>query len=180
MGGTIRMDQSFSKLQKLGQNRWRADGTRVEHLPRIRYVAAQQKVKSLLDKLVETPESFTGRILFMSMCNDISCGTKDNEQECLASARPVSFVCKKNLVNDNGHIHWSWFWKEVVLYQRDSPQGIWDNIAEKMLVEFRRKQMSNFSVLRLHCPEVNSKGKDMVNCRPTMQPSRKRLRLFFA
>ena len=36
-----------------------------------------------------------------------------------------------------------------------------------------------FSVLRLHCPEV-SKAKDMVNCRYTMQPTRKRLRLFFA
>ena len=39
-----------------------------------------------------------------------------------------------------------------------------------------------FSVLRLHCPEVNStqSTKDMVNCRDTMQPTRKRLRLFFA
>ena len=37
-----------------------------------------------------------------------------------------------------------------------------------------------FSVLRLHCPEVNSKAKDMVNCGFTLQPFRKRLRLFFA
>ena len=37
-----------------------------------------------------------------------------------------------------------------------------------------------FSVLRLHCPEVNSKAKDMVNCRYTLQPTRKRLRQFFA
>ena len=35
-----------------------------------------------------------------------------------------------------------------------------------------------FSVLRLHCPEVNSKAKDVVNCRITLQPSRKQLRLF--
>ena len=33
-------------------------------------------------------------------------------------------------------IHWSRFRKEVVFYERDSPQGIWDNIAEKMLLEF--------------------------------------------
>ena len=38
-------------------------------------------VKSLLSRLGETPEIFTGRILFMSMFNDISCGTRDNEQE---------------------------------------------------------------------------------------------------
>ena len=60
----------------------------------------------------------------------------------------------------------------MVLYQReDNPQGIWDNIAPKADVQF--------SVLRLHFSEVNSKAKDMVNCRFTMQPTKKRLRLFF-
>ena len=48
------------------------------------------KVKDLLSKLGETPERFTGRILIMSMFNDISCGTKDNERECVAHARFVS------------------------------------------------------------------------------------------
>ena len=38
-----RMDQIFSKLQKLRRNRWRADLIRLEHLPRIQYVAAQLK-----------------------------------------------------------------------------------------------------------------------------------------
>ena len=47
------------------------------------------KVKSLLSRLGETPENFTGRILFMSMFHDISCGTRDNEQECLANVRLV-------------------------------------------------------------------------------------------
>ena len=44
------------------------------------------KINDLLSDLGKTPETFTGRILFMSMFNDISCGTKDNEQECLAHA----------------------------------------------------------------------------------------------
>ena len=48
------------------------------------------KVKDLLSRLRETPENFTGRILFMSMFNDISCGTKDNEKECVANAKVVS------------------------------------------------------------------------------------------
>ena len=48
------------------------------------------KVKDLLSRLGETPETFTGRILFMSMFNDISCGTKDNEKECLANAKVVA------------------------------------------------------------------------------------------
>ena len=53
------------------------------------------KVTDLLSRLRETPENFTGRILFMSMFNDISCGTKDNEQECLANAKVVSVYAKK-------------------------------------------------------------------------------------
>ena len=53
------------------------------------------KVKDLLSRLGETPENFTGRILFMSMFNDISCGTKDNEQECLAHARVVSLYARR-------------------------------------------------------------------------------------
>ena len=53
------------------------------------------KVRSLLSKLGETPENFTGRILFLSMFNNISCGTRDNEQECLANARLVSLYARK-------------------------------------------------------------------------------------
>ena len=34
-----------------------------------------------------------------------------------------------------------------------------------------------FSVLRLHCPEVNSKAKDTENCRFTIVPTRQQLRL---
>ena len=50
---------------------------------------SDKKSKGLLYRLGEAPENFTGRIIFMSMFNDISCGTKDNEKECLANARLV-------------------------------------------------------------------------------------------
>ena len=67
-----------------------------------------EKVKSLLYRLGETPENFTRIILFMFMFNDISCGTRDNEQECLANARLVSLYArrfgKRTMV-----INWSWF-----------------------------------------------------------------------
>ena len=39
------------------------------------------KVTDLLSRKGETPETFTGRILFMSVFNDISCDKKDNEEE---------------------------------------------------------------------------------------------------
>ena len=93
------------------------------------------KVNDLLSRLGETPETFTGRILFMSMFNDISCRTKDNETECLANAKVVSLYARKF-----GTGQWSFiglrFEKKWFFVKEDSPQGIWDNIAEKMLIEF--------------------------------------------
>ena len=53
------------------------------------------KVTDLLSNLGETPETFTGRILFMSMFNDISCDRKCNKEECVANARVVKVLAKK-------------------------------------------------------------------------------------
>ena len=48
------------------------------------------KVQEFLSKMSEEPEEFTGRVIFMSMFNDISWGSQDNEQECESSANLVS------------------------------------------------------------------------------------------
>ena len=53
------------------------------------------KVQESLSRLSVTPENFTGRIIVMSMFNDISCGSKDNEQECELSAQLVSIYAKR-------------------------------------------------------------------------------------
>ena len=116
------------------------------------------KVKDLLSRLGEIPTNFTGRILFMSMFNDISCGTKDNEQGCLAHARVVSLYARKF-----GTGQWSFIGpgseKKLYSIKEDSPQGIWDNIAEKMLVEFAE---SGCPFLRATTPlsrgKIKSKG----------------------
>ena len=47
------------------------------------------KISDLLSSMGQTPESFTGRILFMSMFNDIFCDRYDNKDECSKNA---SFV----------------------------------------------------------------------------------------
>ena len=44
------------------------------------------KISDLLSSMGQTPESFTGRILFMSMFNDISCDKNGNKDECLKNA----------------------------------------------------------------------------------------------
>ena len=43
----------------------------------------------------DQPEEFAGRIIIMSMFNDISWGSKDNEQECELSAQLVSIYAKR-------------------------------------------------------------------------------------
>ena len=53
------------------------------------------KVNDLLSDLGEAPETFTGRILFKSMFNDISIDKKGNKEECLANARVVKVFAKK-------------------------------------------------------------------------------------
>ena len=42
----------------------------------------------------------------MSMFNDISCGSRDNEKECMSNASLVSLAAKrqKDLEKDNGHL----------------------------------------------------------------------------
>ena len=80
------------------------------------------------------------------MFNDMSCGTKDNETECLANAKVASLHARR-------------FGKGQWCY--------WNSLRADV----------QFSVLRLHCPEVNSKAKDMVNSRHILRPIWKRLRL---
>ena len=65
------------------------------------------KVQELLSRLSVEPEKFTGRIIFMSMFNDISWRSKDNEKECKSSAQ-----------------------------LEDSRQGEWDRIAEQKMLTF--------------------------------------------
>ena len=102
-----------------------------------------EEVKSLLFRLGETPQIFTGRILFMSMFNDISCGTKDNETECLANAKLVSLYARRF-----GKGQWSFIGpgseKKWYSISEDSPQGIWDKIAERMLLEFAESECPIF------------------------------------
>ena len=177
MGAKIWMDQIFSKLQRLWRNQWRADWIRVDHFPGFTTLQLYGKVTDLLSSLGET-ETFTRRILFMSMFNDISCDKKDHGEECLANAKVVSIFANKL-----GIRQWSFVgpssekkWFSVV---ENSPQRIWDIIEEKILVEFAD---SGCPIFRVTTPlsSVISKAKGTENCRFTLLQTKKQLRLFFA
>ena len=94
----------------------------------------------------------------MSMFNDISCGTKDNETECLANAKLVSLYAKRF-----GKGQWSFIGpgseKKWYSISEDSPQGVWDKIAERMLLEFAESGCPIFRVTTpLSRGQLKSKG----------------------
>ena len=92
------------------------------------------KINDLLSDLGQTPETYTGIILLMSMFNDISCDRKGNKEECLATAGVVKVLARKFGVGQ-----WSFIGpgSEKKWYSAEnSPQGAWDHIAEEMLLEF--------------------------------------------
>ena len=115
------------------------------------------KINDLLSDLGQTPETFTGRILFMSMFNDISCDRKGNKDECLANAGVVKVLARRFGVGQ-----WSFIvpGSEKKWYSAEnSPQGAWDNIAEEMLLEFAESGHPTFrATTPLSRGQLKSKG----------------------
>ena len=136
------------------------------------------EVTDLLSRLEETPETFTGRILFMSMFNDISCDKKDNEEECVTNVKVVSIFVEK-------------FGIGQLLFIGPGSEKKWYSMEDNSHKEFgitsrkrcywnSQKADVQFSVQQLHCPGVNSEAKDMENCLYILLRINKQLRLFFA
>ena len=114
------------------------------------------KVTDLLSSLGEEPETFTGRILFMSMFNDISCDGKGNEEECVANSKVVSIGLQRSLVLDNGHLLVQVPKKKWYSMEENSPQGMLGIISRTRCCWNSQKVDVLFSVQRLHCPGVIS------------------------
>ena len=120
------------------------------------------KINDLLSSLGQTPATFTGRILFMSMFNDISCEGKGNKEQCLKDADYVKTFTKRFGIGQ-----WSFIGpgSEKKWYPSDnSPQGEWDHIAEDMLLKFAE---SGHPIFRATTPlsrgQLKSKGKGKVS-----------------
>ena len=118
-----------------------------------------EEAKRLLLRLGETPENLTGRIIFMSMFNDISWGSKDNEKECESNAQLVSLHAKRFGIGQ-----WSFLGpgseKKWYSISEDSPQGEWDKMAEKMMLEFAE---SGHPIFRASSPLFRGQLKSKVH-----------------
>ena len=135
------------------------------------------KVNDLLSDLGQTPETFTGRILFMLMFYDISCDRKCDKEECLANVGVVKVLARRFGIGQ-----WSFIGpgSEKKRYSAEnSPQGAWDHIADEMLLELAE---SGHPIFRATTPltRVSSKARDMENCQYTSLQIIQQLKQFFA
>ena len=173
--GWLKSSENFTNFDRI-------DGEPMEFewniFPGFNTLQFSAEVKRLLLRLDETPENFTERIIFMSMFNDISCGSKDNEKNVWRV--PNSFLCTlEDLEKDNGHLL-------VLVLKRSGTVSVktvhmeYGTICLQGCCWNSQKVIVQFSALRVHRPEVDSEAKDMVNCRFTLLPLRKQLREFFA
>ena len=89
------------------------------------------------------------------------------------------FVLQEDLGKDNGHSLVLVLRRSVLYQRRQSTKNLGQN-CRKNVFGIRWERMSNFSVLQVHCQEVNSEAEFVENCRYTLLSLRKRLRLFFA
>ena len=108
---------------------------RVGYFPRILHIAALLQSPRFPVKNERRTRRFTGRIIFMSTFNDISWGSKDNEQECELSAKLVSIYAKTFTPG-----RWSFFGpgseKKWCSTHKSKPQGEWSRVAELIISKF--------------------------------------------
>ena len=89
-------------LQGYESNRRNADGIRVENTPRITALGLLEKIQKLMTDPQCEPEHFKGRIIFMSMFNDIEWKAKGNKQQREHSPQTVA-----NHARECPRGHWS-------------------------------------------------------------------------
>ena len=113
-----------------------------------------REVQKFMSNMGE-PEQFQGRIIFMSMFNDITWGNKEKK---LPAGR-WSFL---GLGSETK-------WCST---DKERPGGKWDRVAELMMIKIRRKRTPSFP--------SNASVEEVDNCLYTLVPMVIRLKLFFA
>ena len=137
LGRQVDVVQKFITIQSFGHNWWWVNGFRVEYFPRIHIAALLQspRVQEFLTKMSKQPEDFTGRIIFMSMFNDISWRSQDNEQECETNANFVSIHARRISPG-----RWSFIGpgsgKKWYSTQESKPRRERDRVEELMMLKF--------------------------------------------
>ena len=158
--------QRLITIQNFGHNWRRTDGIRVEYFPgltTLQLVQEDQKFMNIMGEL----EQFQGRIIFMSMFNDIIWRVKDNEQGL-----------QKDFQQDIGHSSDLDQKQSGILTTKDHKENGTESL--NWWWSNSEKADTQLSEPRLHCPEELLKAKEVENYRYTSEPMVIRLKLFFA
>ena len=156
--GMVQVHRNTEFCIELMVSRWNSSGISSQDSTRC---SSATKFKSYCWDWAYTPEKFTGRIIFMSMFNDISCESGDNEKRMrVECSTRLSFFAQRFGIGQ-----WSFpglgSEKKWYSISADSPQGVWDTIAERMWVEFAEKRMSNFPCYNTIVQRSTQKAKHM-------------------
>ena len=137
------------------------------------------KVTDLMRDLGETPKTFTGKFS-LCQCSTTFLVTEKATKMNVWQMPESSKYLQGNLVLDNGHLLVQVLKKKWYSMEDNSPQGIWDHIADKMLLEFAE---SGHPIFRATTPlsrgNLKSRGHGKLSIHFAV-PIRKQLRLFFA
>ena len=79
-----------SQCRELGSNRRGADGIRVKNFPGFTTLQILAEIQKMMTKIQCELEQFKGRIIFMSMYNDIVWGEKGNNELLISNSKTVS------------------------------------------------------------------------------------------
>ena len=125
----------------------------MEYFPRIQYVATQSRSQTLTAEITRE----------LHRKDEIHVDVRDNEKECESNAQLVSLCAKRFGIGQ-----WSFLGpgseKKWCSISADSPQGVWDTMAERMLLEFAE---SDCPIFRAASPlsrgRLRSKGYEKLS-----------------
>ena len=133
---TDRMVQLYYTIQRIMSKRWRNNGVRAEDFPGFTTLQILRKKQNMMDEIQCDPEEFTGRIICVSMFNDIELGKERNKDACIMNSTMVQDDARKF---PHGHRSFLGPGPEQKWYGTNTykPDGQWDRVAEDMLINFR-------------------------------------------
>ena len=150
----------------------------MEYFPGFTTLQLVQEVEQFMNKMGE-PEQLRGRIIFMSMFNDIIWRSKDNEKECIANSILVSLFAKRfpagrwSFLGPGSETKWSSSYSAKTWRRTGQSRCIDDD-------HFRRKRTPSFPSHKFVVSRNTQKAEEVDNYLFTSVPMGIRLKLFFA
>ena len=116
-------------------NRWRADGVRVEKFPGFTTLGILEEIQKFMTELQCELEQFKGRIIFLSMYNDIFWRERGKTRKCVMNSVTVANYARRFMLG-----RWSFLGagseKKNDGNYSGKPDGDWDKTAERRMLNF--------------------------------------------